>query len=90
MKIAELRLTPEWVDLFELVPRLAGNKVELYNAATNTSEICYTENADKPIDTTFYKVLKAQTGVTMTIGKQPIWVKSEYNVAKLMVSELEG
>lgn len=89
MKIAELKLTTEWQNILDLVPDISGLKVELYNAAINTSEICYTNNDTQPVDTTFYKVLKAQTGVTLTVREQPLWVKSEYGAAKLMVSKVE-
>lgn len=90
MKIAELNLANDWQNLQELVEVQANDKIELYNAAVNSAEVFYTENNEVPTSATFFKILKAQTGVIITVGQQPIWVKAGYTAAKLMVSRVEG
>lgn len=89
-KLAEIILDKEPMALTEAVVTVTeGMQIELYNASYNKF-IFYTENAEEPTNTTFYKRLKPYKGVTLKKGTQEIYVKSDLGAAKLIVSQVNA
>ena len=87
MKIAELEITPEWQDLGTLAD-IPATEIEVYNAGrSGASQLFITEDVNMPTNKTFYKILDPQKGLKLTKGIQPIWVRSDYGTAKLMITQ---
>lgn len=89
MKLVDKIIDSTWIDLSEIAEFQPGDKLELYNAGVNASEICFTENDDFPVQGTFYKIIKPQTGLIITVGQQPLYVKAGFRVASLMLNKIE-
>ena len=90
MKIAELEITPEWQNL-ALLAELPAEKLEIYNAGrSGAPQLFITEDDNEPTAKTLYKILDPQKGLTIVKGTQNIWVRSDYNKAKLMLSTILG
>ena len=87
-KLYEVETTLEWVNLETLAGATLSGDYELYNSGRehDVVNIFYTESASEPTNESFYKAIKRQDKVVLSISTQPIWVKSEVSPAKLMIS----
>ena len=86
-KLYEVKTTSEWTDLNTLTGHTVSGIIELFNAGREGGvDILWTESTAKPGDNAFCRILKRQKGAIVTLGTQPIWVKSEASKAKLMIS----
>lgn len=86
-KLYEVKTPQEWTNLNTLTGAIVSGVVELFNAGREGGvDIMWTESATVPESGAFYRLLKRQKSAIFTIGTQPIWIKSEIQGAKLMVS----
>jgi len=86
-KLYEVKTPQEWTNLATLVEHTVSGVIELFNAGREGGvDIMWTESTNAPESSAFYRLLKRQKSVVFTIGTQPIWVKSEIQGAKLMIS----
>ena len=86
MKLFDTKIGTDWTILNELITVQPGDKVALYNADANKA-IYYTENEEVPTKETFYKRLESFKEIELIIGKQDLYLRSEFNEAKLMIQK---
>ena len=86
-KLYEVKTPQEWTNLADIVDGSLPEIVELFNAGREGGvDILYTGSIGVPVIGAFYKILKRQKSTILTTSTQPIWVKSELQGAKLIVS----
>ena len=85
-KLYEVKTSTDWVNLNTLVGDTVTGVVEFFNASREDRDILWTESTNSPEAGAFCRILKRQKSTIFTLGAQPIWIKSESMVAKLMVS----
>ena len=86
MKLLDTKIGTDWIVLNELITVQPGDKVALYNADANKT-IYYTENEEVPTKETFYKRLESFKEIELIIGEQDLYLRSEFNEAKLMIQK---
>ena len=86
MKLLDIKIGTDWITLNELITVHPGEKIVLYNADANKA-IYYTENEEVPTKETFYKRLESFKEIELTIGEQDLYLRSEFNEAKLMIQK---
>lgn len=86
MKLLDIKIGADWITLNELITVQPGDKVALYNTDANKA-IYYTENEEVPTKETFYKRLESFKEVELIIGEQDLYLRSEFNEAKLMIQK---
>ena len=86
MKLLDTKIGTDWTILNELITVQPGDKVALYNTDTNKT-IYYTENDEVPTKETFYKRLESFKEIELIIGEQDLYLRSEFNDAKLMIQK---
>ena len=86
MKLLDTKIGTDWATLNEFITVQPGDKVALYNADANKA-IYYTENEEVPTKETFYKRLESFKEIELIIGEQNLYLRSEFNEAKLMIQK---
>lgn len=86
MKLLDTKIGTDWTTLDELIIVHPGEKIALYNADANKA-IYYTENEEVPTKETFYKKLESFKEIELIIGEQSLYLRSEFNEAKLMIQK---
>ena len=86
MKLLDTKIGTNWTKLNELITVKPVDKIALYNADANKS-IYYTENEEVPTKETFYKRLESFKEIELIIGEQDLYLRSEFNDAKLMIQK---
>ena len=86
MKLLDTKIGTDWTTLNELITVQPGDKVALYNVDANKA-IYYTENEEVPTKETFYKRLESFKEIELIIGEQDLYLRSEFNDAKLMIQK---
>lgn len=90
-KLYEVKTPQQWVDINSLIDTKLTGVIELFNAGREGStDILWTESAEQPLKGAFYKLIKRQESVVFAVGAQPIWIKSEGQIAKLIISSLNA
>lgn len=86
-KLYEIKTTTEWVNVNTVIGSTLSGVVELFNAGREgNADILWTESIEQPLVGAFYRILPRQKSAVFTVGTQPIWIKSELQPAKLMIS----
>lgn len=86
-KVCDVKTPQVWTNINTLAGKVLTGAIELFNAGREGGvEILWTESAEQPVSGTFCRLLKRQESHIITIGTQPIWVMSELQKAKLMIS----
>lgn len=86
MKLLDTKIGANWITLNALISTQFGDKIILYNADANKA-IYYTENEEVPTKETFYKKLESFKEIELIIGEQDLYLRSEFNEAKLMIQK---
>ncbi len=86
MKLLDTKIGTDWTTLDKLITVHPGEKIVLYNADANKA-IYYTENKEVPTKKTFYKRLESFKEIELIIGEQDLYLRSEFNDAKLMIQK---
>ena len=87
-KVCDVKTPQVWTTLDELAGEPLVGVIELFNAGREGGvDILWTESAEQPVMTDFCRLLKRQKSVVITVGTQPIWIMSELQKAKLMISK---
>ena len=89
MKLLDTKIGTDWIALNEFITIQPGEKIALYNADANKA-IYYTENEEVPTKETFYKRLESFKEIELIIGEQDLYLRSEFNDAKLMIQKPNG
>lgn len=90
-KLYEVKTPQQWTNLDTLVGATVSGVIELFNAGREgATDILWTESVEQPEAGAFYKLLKRQESSIFAVGVQPIWIKSEGQTAKLIVSSLNA
>lgn len=86
MKLLDTKIGTNQKTLNRFITVNPGDKIVLYNADAN-KVIYYTENGEIPTKETFYKRLESFKEIELIVGEQDLYLRSEFNEAKLMIQK---